>query len=706
MKKTYLLTTAFVFIAGVMTTFGQSNLGTSKAVTNDKISTEIVPSQLNNGQINYNSNRNIVWENDFSDPADWVLDNSGGAFGWEILDDQNPPSWAFDSRINSTSGGNYLHVWNDDPTVNTAQNATYHAILENPIDLTNFDFIMLTYETYGARFTDLLEVSVSIDDGATWTVVGDHEDIEQLTAGGGSATPNPLVRSYNISDAAGGQEEVWIRFSWSGDITYGWMIDDVAIEELPDYDLVLSQGNYRMYQGSWFATGGDWEADSVYFRTNSVIPESQVTGLNFRANILNFGATTQDVILTVDYDGTESNSAPTTLANDESSFFKVYNKEVGMPTIGEDYLFDIFANSTLPDYMTTLEETPANNYASNSPLFQVSENIMAIDNGLITGQYQLISQMSYLDQEETDPFGLEARYPMYADAELESVTVGFRRVDADDDGEWDLGGALINIYLQEIQIDGDISGGVIAEIENIVLEASDLPIDQDVFMDFEFDQNITLEEGKIYGIFVESLGGAPGLRFLRTGPSVGPLQVTIDLGDAGGGYVLSFAPVIRMNLVREVCQDLDLAITGDFEATATGGAEPYNYEWTDENGDVVDVSNPGDVPSGTYTVTVTDANDCTASEDVSWTSVYNHTNAHKINVFPNPANNVLNFDMNGVDARSIQIYDMTGKLVNTIDVRNSLETVNVNNLSEGLYIYKINDINGATIKTNKVSIIK
>jgi hypothetical protein len=76
-----------------------------------------------------------------------------------------------------------------------------------------------------------------------------------------------------------------------------------------------------------------------------------------------------------------------------------------------------------------------------------------------------------------------------------------------------------------------------------------------------------------------------------------------------------------------------------------------------------------------------------------------------INVFPNPAKNILNFNFTNVDARTIDIYDMSGKLVNSTEVRNNTITVNVSEMSNGLYIYQIRDNDGNTIKSSKFNVV-
>ena len=53
---------------------------------------------------------------------------------------------------------------------------------------------------------------------------------------------------------------------------------------------------------------------------------------------------------------------------------------------------------------------------------------------------------------------------------------------------------------------------------------------------------------------------------------------------------------------------------GSITTNINGGIAPFTYEWSDTN--IGNVQNPVDLPEGTYTLTVTDANDCTGVSTV------------------------------------------------------------------------------------------
>jgi hypothetical protein len=92
-------------------------------------------------------------------------------------------------------------------------------------------------------------------------------------------------------------------------------------------------------------------------------------------------------------------------------------------------------------------------------------------------------------------------------------------------------------------------------------------------------------------------------------------------------------------------------------------------------------------------------------------SVTNGTNVTKVFLFPSPAQNVANFDLDVVSAIqvTINIYDMVGRLVTTKNVgtlsagQHSIP-VNTTELPNGVYIYNV--ISGTEISSGKFSIAK
>jgi len=213
------------------------------------------------------------WSNDFSNPSDWVLDNSGQTSpdGWTI--DATVDGWYFNNPISSTSGGNFAELTNGDPSSSGTgvwpANVTYTMTVANSIDimgLAGTDNATLSYNEFGARFNDLQEVQISTD-GITYTTVADNLNYSVLSQSGGAAYTNPSPRSINLYPyIAGNASTVWIRFSWTTNypnqasdpnvwVTYGWMIDDVELTGTANYAMVAIDANHGGWNTTPFSQG-------------------------------------------------------------------------------------------------------------------------------------------------------------------------------------------------------------------------------------------------------------------------------------------------------------------------------------------------------------------------------------------------------------------------------------------------------------------
>jgi len=78
--------------------------------------------------------------------------------------------------------------------------------------------------------------------------------------------------------------------------------------------------------------------------------------------------------------------------------------------------------------------------------------------------------------------------------------------------------------------------------------------------------------------------------------------------------------------------------------------------------------------------------------------------AYSMNVYPNPASNYVNFVGENENAKQVTIYDITGKAVETQVLNSGKTTVNTANYNNGLYIYKIIDNNGRSLKTGRLTV--
>ena len=103
MKKIYISVCALALSLSTIAQVTSQNiypLEYSKDLHQDNIDDNNQVTSSNNAYSN--AIQNIIWESDFSDPNDWLLDNngqSGGVYGWSI--DSNNDSWYFNNAISS-----------------------------------------------------------------------------------------------------------------------------------------------------------------------------------------------------------------------------------------------------------------------------------------------------------------------------------------------------------------------------------------------------------------------------------------------------------------------------------------------------------------------------------------------------------------------------------------------------------------------------
>jgi gliding motility-associated-like protein len=122
--------------------------------------------------------------------------------------------------------------------------------------------------------------------------------------------------------------------------------------------------------------------------------------------------------------------------------------------------------------------------------------------------------------------------------------------------------------------------------------------------------------------------------------------------------------------------------SGTLTATANGGTAPYSYQWVSPS---VNASTITNVPNGSYTVNVNDANGCTANAIGSVTSplpiVANITSMNNVNCF-------------GGSDGSVQVAVLGGTGIYTIDwLTLTGDAFFMDNLAAGNYVAEITDAN-------------
>ena len=367
MKKIYICLLGF-FTASAFTAQVQNSNFSPLERKNSHLVGQIKPSKLTQ-----NTKETILWSNSFNTPSDWVINNTAGTpgLGWEFS--SNPaaiPVTQLSPFASTTAANGFLFVNSD--ANNTADfdgtfiNTT--ATTSATINLTGQPVVRLRYQHNFRWWHDTRGVSVSADNGATWTdfEMSNENDYSLPNQNAG----NPEQTVIDISSIAGNQAQVKIRFYYNDNDYWGWYwaVDDVALFVPEDNDLV-------MLGGYWGSTGA-WGARLPYYQ----IPLSQLAPLDVAGIVKNYGALDQnDVVFTAAlasgvWSGSSAPEAVLTGATDTISLTAALTP----PAIVATHVINMSVSSSATDAV------PADNSILAAASVSVNNFIYARDKGTAT----------------------------------------------------------------------------------------------------------------------------------------------------------------------------------------------------------------------------------------------------------------------------------------------------------------------------------
>jgi hypothetical protein len=169
----------------------------------------------------------------------------------------------------------------------------------------------------------------------------------------------------------------------------------------------------------------------------------------------------------------------------------------------------------------------------------------------------------------------------------------------------------------------------------------------------------------------------------------------INAGDVGPCSI----PIEVTAVVTDETQGNDAAI----DITVTGGTSPYTYSW--DNGATTEDLTA--LTAGSYTVTITDANGCIATDTqnpVSSVGFASEETARIAKIYPNPTTGTINIQLGDIDGNvEVMVIDMTGRILSreTRMNPNNVE-MDLTGFASGIYSIKVvSENNSSEVKVIK-----
>ena len=262
------------------------------------------PGHIQKAETAQNRSQSAIVLVDFADgiPDGWETADIGGVAHWEYRGPTTDPDNSIGTIGSCASSGadsgppesptvdngfvifdsNY---WDDPigPCGNTgsgdAVGPHFAAFTSTSLDFTNYQNIAFEFNHLYKQWTGNSVVYVEMSIGG-----GDWEQIWEVDLGTANATAPDAQVGINISDEAGGQDDVRVRWVFDGTY-YWWMLDDIRFYEIPDYDLAMDKVSY-----GFFDVLGTNSFDGLEYTKYT----DEMDGiLKPKARVFNAGATTQ-----------------------------------------------------------------------------------------------------------------------------------------------------------------------------------------------------------------------------------------------------------------------------------------------------------------------------------------------------------------------------------------------------------------------------
>jgi hypothetical protein len=224
------------------------------------------PTTIKASKATLNTDKSVIWSDDFSVPANWTIAAGVGSDNWVIGTTGCQGQYAIPTIASTTAANGFAKFDSDfmcgGNEIGNLTTATSHSC-------TGHSVVSLVFQENYERYYDSTFVYVS-NNGTTWTKFPVNK-----TLAANIAMANPTTVTVNISSVAANQATVWIRFTYYSPST--WMIDDVKLQDLNANDISANKSLF------------DLDGKGYY----QIIPFSQMGIIRYGEDVYNNGSATQ-----------------------------------------------------------------------------------------------------------------------------------------------------------------------------------------------------------------------------------------------------------------------------------------------------------------------------------------------------------------------------------------------------------------------------
>lgn len=601
--------------------------------------------------------KDILWSEDFGSgiPAGWAIESAGDFCNWSYT--TQGPQGAFSVGVppiaSSSADNGFIILDPDLCNISTPYQVVDAFIQTEKLNLEDFPNVRLEFQ-HNFRYccdpvNSKLEVLVS-NDSINWVAFDVKNGL-----GPNNTSANPLFQAVNISEVAGGQSSVWIRFHQSGTTHYWWMVDDIQLVSFISNDLAM---------------------DMVGAGGYSRLPYGQAPDLEMFARVTNVGGYTQtNVKTTIEvnkgfYSGTSTTFPQLGSGSSNTFSFSEWPELAGKGVYEFEFLVsqqeedEIPENNIQSDFIWITDSVYARdsyNYngmgiwngaaqtftvgnifeltepmAASSVSFVLHQNTQAGSQAIV--RLYSFDGTTFTEIASSQPYSIQsADVPTGAGLDPISVSLPFTS------GNQDLSAG---IYLAGVELSGLGDYGIAASVQGIMPPETSYFYNGEVWsietntpmIRLNFGENVALCTPQIIQSVTNDVCNA-GMGMAEVHATVGtpPFTYTWSTDPVQQGPVAIHLTdgTYQVNIIDEAgCEEnFDIVIgndplmaeleiknaacnsaTGSAKVTPTNGTAPYSYLWNTVPPQIFNTA-VGLLP-GTYSVEVTDASECVNEFDV------------------------------------------------------------------------------------------